>query len=299
MQMPLNSSDIEPSVACIVVNWNGYADTLECLASLAQQSYPRLHTILIDNGSTNDSVPRIRTAFPEVEVIETGRNLGFPSGTNVGMRAACGAGFDYLWLLNNDTVCPPDTCEKLVRKALAQPQAGILGSVLYYMHEPSQVQAWGGGNVSTLLGHTSHTYAAFLPGPRTYMTFASALIPRPVVERVGLLHEGYFMYWDDSDYALRVVAAGYGLSVAEDTAILHKEGGSSTPRNPTTDRFSTASGLQFLKRFSPVPPLSQAFFLASRVLTRVLRRKTANLRAVLQGARDYWRQRGRHYNDSL
>jgi GT2 family glycosyltransferase len=288
-----------PSVFCIVVNWNGWADTSACLTSLVQQDYPSLHILVVDNGSTDDSVARIRAEFPRASLILTGRNLGFPSGCDVGIRHAVAAGADYIWMLNNDTIAPPDTCSRLVAKALADPSAGIIGSVLYYMHDPAQVQSWGGGEINALLGRSTHALEPFTPGPHSYMTFASALIPRQIFEQVGILYEGFFMYWDDTDLALRVTRAGYSMAVAEDTAILHKEGGSSERRSPLIDRFSVASGLHFLRRHSPVPAFSMVFFLTTKLTSRVLQGHWKNARAVLLAIGDYRRQRGKIFRDTL
>jgi GT2 family glycosyltransferase len=212
-----------PLVYCVLVNWNGLADTTACLHSLTQQDYPSLHILVVDNGSADDSVANLRAAFPRIELLENGANVGFARGTNAGIRHAVAAGAEFIWLLNNDTVAPPDTCSKLVARALANPHAAIIGSVLYYMHDPAKVQAWGGGHINTLLGRTSHATEPFTLGSKTYLTFASVLIPRPVFEQVGVLYEGFFMYFDDTDFALRTTRAGYTQAVAEDTAILHKE----------------------------------------------------------------------------
>jgi GT2 family glycosyltransferase len=288
-----------PSVACILVNWNGVSDTLACLDSLRVQNYAELKVFVVDNGSTNDSIAQIRTAHPEVDVIAAGENLGFATGVNVGLRRAYAEHFDFFWLLNNDTVCPADTCSKLVRKALANPAAGIIGSVLYYMHHPVQVQAWGGGEINTLLGRTTHACQPFLPGPKSYATFASVLLPRAVLERVGVLWEGYFMYWEDGDFALRTRAAGYGLVIAEDTAILHREGGSTAAKSPKTDRFSTTAGLHFLDRHSPLPLFSKVWFLSVRLLARVLRLHPENVRAAWAALGDYRAQRKRPHTDQL
>jgi GT2 family glycosyltransferase len=288
-----------PLVHCVVVNWNGWADTLPCLASLLQQDYPALRVIVVDNGSTDDSVARIRTAFPQVTVLEAGANLGFASACNLGIRCAVRDGTGYIWLLNNDTVAPPDTCTKLVAAAHRNPGAGIVGSVLYFEHDPSQVQAWGGGNLTVWLGYSTHFQAPTPLGPRSFLTFASVLIAREVIESVGLLYEGYFMYWEDGDYALRVTQAGYGLTVAEDTAILHKEGGSAEPRSPVIDRYSLASGLTFLRRHAALPVASMAVFLATRLAGRLLRREWKNVRALFLAIGDYRRRRGVVYRETL
>lgn len=297
MSSPSFAATSAPSVCCVLLNWNGWRDTLACLASLTTQDYPSLQILVVDNGSTDDSVARIREAYPQVQVIEAGANLGFARGCNLGIRHAYAADFEYVWMLNNDTVAPPDTCAKLVAKA--HPGAGLIGSVLYYMHDPARVQAWGGGDINTLLGRTSHFDAPHALGPHSYLTFASVLIPREVLARVGVLYEGSFMYWEDSDYALRVTHAGYALAVAEDTAILHKEGGSAAPKSPAIERYSAASGLHFLRRHSPLPLFSQVWFIAVRLLARIARRQPENVRAVWSAVGDYLRQRKQAYTDQL
>lgn len=291
------TEDSAPLVYCVVVNWNGCSDTLACLASLREQDYPALRVVVVDNGSSDDSVARIQAEFPDVTVIETGRNLGFPSGSNVGMRRALREGAAYVWQLNNDTFAPADSCSKLVARALQVPDAGIIGSVLYFMQDPSRVQAWGGGNLNLWTGRATHFFAPAALGPTSYLTFASALMPREVLLKVGLLFEGFFMYWDDPDLALRVTAAGYRLAVAEDTAILHKEGGSAARRSPVIDRYATASALHFLRRHSPVPVLSMAILLTTKLTSRLLRGEGDNVRAVLLAVGDYRIQRRQAYRD--
>ena len=282
-----------PVVFCVLVNWNGWADTLACIASLLAQDYSALHVVIVDNGSTDGSAERIREAYPQVAVLETGANLGFARGTNHGTRYALQQGADFVWMLNNDTIVPSDTCSKLVSKAQQHPEAGMVGSVLYTMTAPRAVQAWGGGELSVWLGRSRHFMSPEEFGPTGYLTFASVLIPREVLYRVGVLYEGMFLYWEDGDYGIRVNKAGYKLIVAEDTAILHKEGASSGKKHsPRTDRYATASCLHFLRRHSPFPPLSMALFVAMKFLGRVLRGQPENAKAVWLGVMDYRRQRG-------
>ena len=287
------------AVWCVLLNWNGREDTLACLESLRAQEYPALRVIVVDNGSGDGSVEAVRGAFPEVMVLEAGGNLGFARGNNIGIARAIEEGADFVWLLNNDTVAPPDTCTKLVAKAMQEPKAGMIGSLLYYMHDPGAVQAWGGGELTVWMGLSRHFVKPEALGPRSYLTFASVLIRREVVLRVGVLYEGSFMYWDDSDYGLRVSEAGYGMAVAEDTAILHKEGGSATGKSPVTDRYATAAGLHFLKRHAAVPWFSMPLFVGAKLANRMLRLQGTNVRAVAQGVQDYWRQRGTKYREQL
>jgi GT2 family glycosyltransferase len=120
------------------------------LSSLEFLDYPDYKVIVVDNGSTDNSVAEIRKAHPQITLLETGRNLGFAGGNNVGIRYALEQGADYVWLLNNDTKADPHALTAMVEVAESDPRIGAVGSVLYYMDEPERVQAWGGVFPGTL-----------------------------------------------------------------------------------------------------------------------------------------------------
>lgn len=90
-------------VTVVVLNWNRWPDTLDCLASLQYQDYPNFNVLVVDNDSTDDSVEQIRAAMPEIELLQSGANLGFGGGCNVGIRRALADGADYVWLINSDS----------------------------------------------------------------------------------------------------------------------------------------------------------------------------------------------------
>jgi len=124
------SVDATPKVSCIVLNWNGWEDTLRCLAALEDTTYKNLQMIVVDNHSTDDSVERIKNAHPDTLVIEASANLGFAGGNNLGIRYALENGTEYVWLLNNDTVPAASALSELVSKALADRRtAGLLGQL--------------------------------------------------------------------------------------------------------------------------------------------------------------------------
>ena len=289
-----------PRLICVVVNWNGFADTIECLTSLRAQDYPNLGVVVVDNGSSNDSAALIQAAHPWVTFLQLPVNLGFPSGCNAGTRLAYQQGADYIWLLNNDTVVPPTTASAIMRTALANPTAGAIGCVLYYMHEPTQVQAWGGGQINLTSAYVSHFHAPVsFAAPNTFFTGASLTFPRAICTNVGIFFEGFFMYCDDSDLCLRIHRAGYPLVMAADTAILHKEGGSRPKESPFTDRFATTSTIRLLERAAPIPALSIAIYVSLRLANRLVRGRWANLSAVWQGVLTWLRERDRVFTDRL
>jgi len=284
-----------PTVACVLVNWNNWRDTSDCLASLARQVYPNLRVVVVDNASTNDSLAQLRAAHPpnasSLTYIANNENAGFPRACNLGARHPLAVDADFLWFLNNDTVAPPDTTSKLVASALENPNIGITGAVLYYAHNPSQIQAWGGGTISRWSAFNRHYVAPTPFGPGSYITFASALIRRDCFDQLGGLFEGVFMYFEDADFCLRAHQAGWQLAVAPETAILHKEGGTVKARAALLERIVTISGLTFLGRHAPIPAIAQFTFLMLRLAKRLLRGNWPSLGAVLQGANDWLHNR--------
>jgi len=282
--------DTRPLVYCILVNWNGWRDTVSCLRVLAEQDYSNFRVLVVDNGSTDDSVERIREACPQIEIVGAQTNRGFSAGCNLGIRMALAMEAEFVWLLNGDTLALPETLTQLL--ATAQPKIGITGTVLRYMHDPSQVQAWGGGNILRWLGYATHFTGPADMGSDTFLTFASVLIRREVFDDIGLMDERYFMYFDDADFCFRARAAGWALAVARDTAVLHKEGGSTHGKNPPAmDRIVTASGLRFLSIYAPVPAVAMTLFVLSKLLKRLIKGDFPALQAVVRGVGDWRRNR--------
>jgi GT2 family glycosyltransferase len=284
------SIDKAPLVYCVVLNWNGWRDTLACLASLILQDYPNLVIVIVDNCSQDDSVNRIKEGYPSIKLIEAGANLGFSGGNNIGIRVALDEGAEYVWLLNNDTIAPPDTARKLVTKAIAEPGAGEVGTVLYHMSSPDTVQAWGGA----ILYPRAFYRARLVTTPHEFrensaLMAASVLLRRETLMQVGLLDDNFFMYYEDSDLSFRIYEAGWTLTVAEDTAVLHKEGASLGALSPVRTRYSIASILLFMHKHARFPALTQCLFCVAVVLNRIRKREWDALKGVTAGIEDAWK----------
>lgn len=278
-----------PRVCCVVVNWNGWKDTLACLESLTAQDYSSLRILVVDNASTDDSVAKIGEAFPEIEVLRSEANRGFAAGCNLGIRRALERGAEFVWLLNNDTIAPANTTRKLVAAA-SDAAVGIAGSVLRYMHNPIRIQAWGGGSVRRWMGFVRHYHSPVELDQNSFMTFASVMLRAQMLEQTGLLDEGYFMYFEDLDLCFRARDAGWKLAVAADTAVLHKEGGSATAqKSARLDRIVTASGLRFLSRHGRPRGVAKFLYATTRLAKRMAAGRGKRMRAVILGVRD-WRR---------
>ncbi|HEV2578643.1 MAG TPA: glycosyltransferase family 2 protein [Acidobacteriaceae bacterium] len=278
-----------PRVCCVVINWNGWRDTVACVQSLTAQDYPDLKILVVDNASTDDSLERIGAVSPGIPLLRAEENRGFAAGSNLGIGCALKHGADFVWLLNNDILAPEDTLKKLVAAA-SDPSVGIVGSVLHYLDHPDRIQAWGGGSIVPWMGYARHFDAPAELDGRSFLTFASVLLRREMLEQVGLLDDRYFMYFEDSDLCFRARSAGWKLAIAADTAVLHKEGGSCPSKKSTRlDRIVTASGLRFLDRYGRPRSVAKGLFVASRLAKRAVRGNLRGMRAVWRGVGD-WRR---------
>jgi GT2 family glycosyltransferase len=271
------------SACVIVLNWNGWQDTVKCIESLKSLTYPNYEIVVLDNASTNDSVARIREAHPDVILIETGANLGFAGGNNVGIRYALDRGADYIWLLNNDTVVDSNALTALVENAEADSKVGVVGSVIYYMHEPTRIQAWGGGRVDLWLGISRHFDRPVSNEKIDYITGASFLVRTEVFRQIGLLDDCFFMYWEDADFCLRARRVGWKISVASMSKIFHKESASVGKSSLRLDVYFNASAVVFFRRHAPIPLFPILIGVGARILKRIFKGDWKRVKAVLQG----------------
>ncbi len=208
---------IWPKVSVIVLNWNGYEHTSECLRSLAQISYPNHEVIIVDNGSTDGSAQALQDGFPWCRFVRNRRNLGFAAGCNAGIRDALRRKAEYVLLLNNDAVLAHDALEPAVKAMEADSSVGLIGGKIYYKNRP-RVFWYAGGTVNLLLGRAVVRGEGELDRGQydetcevAFVTGAMMLISRRVLETVGMLEEAYFFSTEEYDYSLRVRRAGYRL----------------------------------------------------------------------------------------
>ena len=133
-----------PTVCIVVLNWNRRDDTLDCLASLEGLDYPSRWTLVVDNGSTDGSAEAIERAYPAVDVIRAGENLGYAEGNNLGLREALKRGADYVLVLNNDTLVARQMLTHLVAAAEVDQQVGAAGPTIYFHEAPDIIWSAGG-----------------------------------------------------------------------------------------------------------------------------------------------------------
>ena len=281
-------------IVIILLNWKNASDTIHAVESLLTSEHENNYSVVVCDNASNDgseeaflrwtaahpelAAPflvsekdtddRIRQAFSfRVVWVATGANLGFAGGNNVGVRLAQLAGaYDYFWFLNNDCTVESNTLNALVAHMQADPSIGICGAKVHY-HDPStKVQAYGGAvhNVWTgraqYIGHMAHVdqphSAAQVEEQMNYVCGASMFVRKAFIDRIGLMAEDYFLYFEELDWATRAKGV-FRLGYCPDAIVHHKEGatvGSSSDTRKTSrlsDFYMFRNRLRFTARFYP------------------------------------------------
>lgn len=282
-----------PRVAIILLNWNGYQDTVECLESLRGLDYPSAFIVLVDNASSDGSEERLRAICPpEVTILQSGANLGFAGGNNVGIRYALEHGADYLWLLNTDTLVDPSALTALVRRAEADPTLGLIGSRIFYLAAPQHLW-YAGGTLYPRTGMAIHEPYNVpdapefdQPHPTDFITGCSILARRATVERIGGLAEEYFYSYEDVDWCYQARQAGWGLYYEPESKVYHKVSASIGTATPKQLYYSTRARILFVKHRLPKSYGSAVrFTLGSQVALNLWRRHPRVALAHLRGLR--------------
>jgi GT2 family glycosyltransferase len=216
----------------IIVNWNGYDDTKECLISLCAVEHAQ-DVLVVDNGSGDGSGQRLAKEFPDVSFLVSDRNLGFAGGNNLGIEYWFDRGCDAVFLLNNDTIVRQPFIAALERLCSDLPDVGVIGPVVMDATYPDRIQAFG-GKVDMWLGRSTYlrTGESLCTQVRTtavgYVLGAALMILRRTFETIGLLDERYYpAYFEEADYCWRARGKGLKSYVTEEAAIWHKGGRSS------------------------------------------------------------------------
>ena len=132
------------NVAIILINWNSYEFTNDCINSLIQNSYPHFDIIVVDNNSQDGSAANLRSEHPGIILLEASENLGFAGGNNLAIEFAVHNGYEYVLLLNNDTIVEPDFLKHLVCYMDQHPEAGAIQPRIYFNHDRTLL--WNGGS---------------------------------------------------------------------------------------------------------------------------------------------------------
>lgn len=278
----------QPCVYIVLLNWNGWQDTLKCVRSLHSMEYKNWHAVVVDNGSSDDSVKRMQESCPEVSILETGRNLGFAAGNNVGIRFALKNRADYVFVLNNDTTVFPETVSEFVKFAQKQSDAALLGPRIERRNPQREWPIRRKLDLLTLIctftalrrlvarlplvremfycTDAQPAVVHFLPGSALFFRASS-------FENIGLFDENTFLDFEELIMAEKVRSAGLSLYFVPQARIWHK--GSASASSLRAKRYieNAKSEEYFFSRYVKLPVFA-------RSLVRVIRFLTYGARAL-------------------
>ncbi len=269
----MTTTNTQPRVAIIVLNWNNWHETIACLESLRGVTSPLWQAVVVDNGSTDDSVAQIRawaeqSGWPVVDaagddgcglgplaLVCTEHNLGYTGGNNAGIRHALRAGFDFVLLLNNDTTVDPEFLSLLVEFANEHPQAGMIGPSVYEMDRPQTIQSagariqWWDAKFPPLSGGVTEAALDKTPRVVDYISGAAMLVRRGTIEAIGVLDEAFHLYVEEVDWCRRAAGAGHGVWVVPRSRIWHKGAVSvNTMRKPSVEYYRFRNRIFFMRK---------------------------------------------------
>ena len=327
----------------VLLNWNGWRDTIACLDSLCAMDHPRVKIVVCDNDSSDGSLEKIQ-AWCRAEIaaeipaearlqatmrsrqsavrhitttasavfsravtaddspiilIDNEANLGFAAGNNVGLQYALAQDdMSHVWILNNDTVVDNDCLGNMLRRLEQEARPAVCGSMIHFYDDPRIIQAIGGNRFNARTGVALQSEGRFLTEDDAidvgtiengldYISGCSMLIPRALLESVGLLSDDYFLYYEEIDWFTR---AGRSVRrcVASDARVYHREGGSiGSPswreRTPsqTADFHIFRSKHLFMRKFHPHNLAPCYLSTALEAAKRIARGQFRNARVVL------------------
>ncbi len=288
-----------PRVGVIVLNWQKAAETIAVIDALKGATYPNVEIVVVDNASPDGSGAAIARARPDVTYLQSGANLGYAGGNNLGLRHALANGADYVVLLNPDVTLEPGFLEPLIEACRAHDDNAAVTPMVCEQERPDVI--WGmGGHIDWRTATTRHLHhgerrADWQTRPPFEVDYALGVAlgaPRRVWERVGLLEESYFLYYEETDWCVRARRAGVALLAVPGSCIWHESAAHGGRTAPYITYYMTRNALRFLRRNLPgrqsVGPILRSTMQSVWYATGDLRHGQAErARARLRGLRDF------------
>ncbi len=259
----MNAGKVE--LSAIIISFNGRPFLPDCLGTIEDNLHSQSHeVIVVDNGSTDDSVSFIQTAFPEVILIENGSNLGFAKAVNIGIKQAKG---EYLYILNQDLRFRPGTADKLLTRLKSDPRIGMIGPkyvgfdgklqwsarafptyrhIIYEALMLSRLFPRHHEFSSWRMGWFDHEHEREVDQPMG----STMLIPRAVIDKLGSFDERFPIFFNDVDYCRRMRDAGYALLYYPEAVVEHYRGASTSRRPVRMKVESMFSMFRYLRKYA-------------------------------------------------
>lgn len=285
-------------VGIVLVNYNGKNYNEECIDSILKSTYKNIEVIVVDNASSDNSVKILKEKYSnDIIVVETGLNLGFSGGNNVGIKLALEKKCDFILLLNNDTVISEDMIEVMLKSSIINEYAVISPKIYYY---DNKKVIWSAG--------ADMIWKKGIPAQRgidevdegqydiecnvEIATGCCLLIHKNIIHRVGFLPDDYFLYYEDTDYTTKIVRDGYKLLYIPSAKMYHKVSASTGGEESFNYiYYNTRNRLLFNKKYNSKNKLTYTFYFYITRLLKIIKwlfvKRIDLIKATLKGISDY------------
>jgi len=292
-------------VAVILVNWNSFEYTNNCINSLKEIIFTDYDIILIDNGSQDGSDQKLKESHPSIILIRSDKNVGFTGGNNLGLRYSIQQQYTYSILLNNDTLVEKDFLSVLVNYMDQHTETGAIQPKIFFNHDRDIV--WNGGSYyNKFLGLTYSKSYLRKQGKSInnikevdWITGCAFFVRNSVLKQTGLFASNLFIYYEDSDLSLRIKKNGYQLIYHPASVIYHIAGMANKSKlkgkegylNPIVHYLNERNKIWFLKRYTPVYYFPSVFifnflYSVAVMIYFVGRLRFRKLKAVMKAVKD-------------
>ena len=285
----------ECELSIITINYNGLKDTCALIESIPFND--KMEVIVVDNASDNQEAEQILKKFSHVKVIKSDRNLGFAGGNNLGIKASTGK---FLFLINNDTYFEDFKVQALIDRLNSDPSIGIVCPKIKFAWPPQPIQFAGYTPLSNItirnqaIGFGEEDYGQYETAhPTPYAHGAAMLIKRVAIDKVGLMPECYFLYYEELDWSMIFTRAGFQIWYEPKCTIFHKESQATGQNSPLRTYYITRNRLRLVKRnYQGVPKwLSYCYLIGivggRDILHYLLSGRFQHLKATLSGIRNF------------
>lgn len=281
-------------VAIILVNYNGEKYNEECICSILKSTYNNYEIIVVDNASTDNSVKLIRERFYDnIKIILSNENLGFSGANNIGINYALDNGFDYVMLLNNDTIIDENMIKIMVETSANK----VVVSPKIYYYDNKNIIWSAGGSINWSKGlpiqygiNEEDNYENNNKKSIEFATGCCVLIPINAIKKVGMMSEEYFLYYEDTDYCVRLIRGGYKIIYEPEAILFHKVSASTGgEKSKMYWYYMTRNRLIFNKKFNNTI-FYKMYFLATtaiKLIKYLLNRDKVTLSGSIAGIVDF------------
>lgn len=285
---------MEAKVAIILVNYNGEKYNEACISSILKSTYNNYEVIVIDNASTDNSVEGLRRFGNNIRLIVSDENLGFSGANNLGIKYALNNKFDYVMLLNNDTIIEKEMIEFMID---ASDSKYVISPKIYYFDNKNVIWSAGGG-MNWIKGlpiqygiNELDNYENNKKKKIEFATGCCVLIPITCIEKIGLMSEEYFLYYEDTDYCVRLIRSGYEIHFEPKAVMYHKVSASTGgEKSRVYWYYMIRNRLIFNKKFNEKKFFYRAYFILTtsvKLLKYLFKRDRVRLEGTINGIFDF------------